>query len=197
MSLLLEIFETDAKAAPDQIILDQIAFEGEQVSSYDNGYRAGWEAAQTTLAADAARSKADLAQHLQTLNFTYHEVQAHVLTALQPLLCHLVGQVLPQIARETLASIVVETLIPLADRLGQVAVILRVHPSTLSTVQTLVEARISLPLTIFPDATLGEGQVHLQLGPAEAEVNLDQTTTDIANAVRGFFDLYGKDVLYG
>ncbi len=197
MSVLLEIFETDARAAPDQIILDPIAFERERVSTFDKGYRAGWEEAQTTLAADAERSKADLAQHLQTLSFTYHEAQAHVLTALQPLLCHLVGQVLPQIARETLAPIVVETLIPLADRLGQVALMLRVHPSTLSTVQTLLEARISLPLTILPDATLGKGQVHLQLGPAEGEVNLDQTTTDIATAVHGFFDLHGKDVLYG
>ena len=197
MSLALEIFETDIRAAQDQIILDPIAFEREQVSSYDNGYRAGWEEAQATLAAHDARSKADLSQHLQKLTFTYHEAQAHVLKALQPLLEYIVGRVLPQIAIETLAPIVLETLIPLADRLGQAALVLRVHPESRSTVQTLIEARTSLPLTILPDATLGEGQVHLQLGQAEAEVNLDQTTTDIANAVRGFLNLYGKDVLYG
>ena len=197
MALALEVFETDPKAAPDRIILDQIAFKREQVSSYDTGYRAGWEEANATAAAHAARSKTDLAQHLQQLSFTYHEAQAHVLAALQPLLVQVVGQIMPQIARETLAPLVVETLMPLANRLGHAAVTLRVNPASQQAVQSLIEAGTSLPLTIQPDATLGEGQVHLLLGTAEAEVDLDQATADIAAAVRGFFDLFGKDHLHG
>ena len=197
MALSLEVFATDPMAAPDRIVLDQIAFAREQLSSYENGYRAGWEEASATRTALAALSKNDLSQHLQKLSFTYHEAQAHVLAALHPLLLQVVGQIMPQIAREALAPMVVEMLIPLADRLGQAPVILRVNPAAQEALLSAIEANTSLPIQIIPDPTLGEGQVHLQLGTAEAELDLDKATADIATAVRGFFDLFGKDHLHG
>ena len=197
MALSLEVFATDPMAAPDRIVLDQIAFAREQLSSYENGYRAGWEEASATRTALAALSKNDLSQHLQKLSFTYHEAQAHVLAALHPLLLQVVGQIMPQIAREALAPMVVEMLIPLADRLGQAPVILRVNPAAQEALLSAIEANTSLPIQITPDPTLGEGQVHLQLGTAEAELDLDKATADIATAVRGFFDLFGKDHLHG
>ena len=197
MALSLEVFATDPMAAPDRIVLDQIAFAREQLSSYENGYRAGWEEASATRTALAALSKNDLSQHLQKLSFTYHEAQAHVLAALHPLLLQVVGQIMPQIAREALATMVVEMLIPLADRLGQAPVILRVNPAAQQALLSAIEANTSLPIQITPDPTLGEGQVHLQLGTAEAELDLDKATADIATAVRGFFDLFVKDHLHG
>jgi flagellar assembly protein FliH len=196
MALSLEVFATDPMAAPDRIVLDQIAFAREQLSSYENGYRAGWEEASATRTALAALSKNDLSQHLQKLSFTYHEAQAHVLAALHPLLLQVVGQIMPQIAREALAPMVVEMLIPLADRLGQAPVILRVNPAAQEALLSAIEANTSLPIQIIPDPTLGEGQVHLQLGTAEAELDLDKATADIATAVRGFFDLFVKDHLH-
>ena len=197
MALSLEVFAADPKASPDQFILDQIAFKREQTSSHETGYRAGWEEASATATALAARNKADLAQHLQQINFTYHEAQAHILCALQPLLMQVVTQIMPQIARATLGPIVMETLIPLADRLAQAPLTLRVNPAAQASVQALIETKTSLPLTIKADPALGEGQAHLHMGTAEAEVDLDQATADIAAAVRGFFDLFGKDHLYG
>lgn len=197
MALALEVFETDPKADCEPIILDQIAFAREQSLSYDIGYRAGWEQASVTAAALDARAKTDLAQHLQQLSFTYHEAQAHVLAALNPLFVHLVGQIMPQIARASLASIVVETLMPLADRLGHAAVTLRVNPASAQAVQSLIDTSTSLPLTIQQDAALGEGQAHLHLGAVEAEVDLDQASADIAAALHGFLDLFGKDHLHG
>jgi flagellar assembly protein FliH len=197
MVLALEVFETDPKADCEPIILDQIAFAREQSLSYDIGYRAGWEQASVTAAALDARAKTDLAQHLQQLSFTYHEAQAHVLAALNPLFVHLVGQIMPQIARASLAPIVVETLMPLADRLGHAAVTVRVNPASAQAVQTLIDASTSLPLTIQQDAALGEGQAHLHLGAVEAEVDLDQACADIAAALHGFLDLFGKDHLHG
>lgn len=197
MALSLEVFSTDPASAQDHILLDHIAFKREQVASYQAGYKAGWDDANGTAAAFAARSKTDLSQHLQQLSFTYHEAQAHVLAALKPLLEHVVSQIMPQMARETLAPLVVETLMPLADRLGDAAVILRVNPATQEAVHALIDASTSLPLRFQPDATLGEGKVHLHLGLTEAEVDLDQATADIAAAVRGFFALYAKETLHG
>lgn len=197
MPLALEVFYIDPKADHGQAMIDQVTFAREYETAFNDGYHTGFEEAQATMAAQAAHSKTELAQQLQKLSFTYHEAQAHVLTALQPLLRHILDQVLPLIARETLGPIVMETLIPLADRLSDAPLILRVNPASQWAVQTVIEAGTTLPLRLCADPALSEGQVHLQLGLAEAEVNLDQTTADIAIAVRGFFDLHGKDVLYG
>ena len=197
MPLALEVFLMDAKADHEQTMIDQVTFEREFETAFNDGYRTGFEEAQASMAAQAARNKTELAQQLQKLSFTYHEAQAHVLTALQPLLRHILDQVLPLIARETLGPIVMETLIPLANRLSDAPLVLRVNPASQLAVQSVIEAGTSLPLRLCADPAMSEGQVHLQLGLAEAEVNLDQTTADIAFAVRGFFDLHGKDVLYG
>lgn len=197
MALSLEVFETDPNAAQGLIVLDQTAFAREKASSFDDGYRAGIKAAAEMEVVQAARSKTDLSQHLQKLSFTYHEAQAHVLTALRPLLQHMVDQILPQIARESMAPLVVETLIPLASRLGHAPLVLRVNPAMCSAVQVAIEAHTSLPLTIQGDPGLGDGQVHLQFGTAEADVDLDQATADIAAALRDFYALSGKDRLYG
>lgn len=197
MALSLEVFPTDPTVAPERMILDQIAYEREQASLYESGHRAGWQEASATATALAARSQIDLAQHIQHLSFTYHEAQAHVLAALQPLLLQMVCQILPQIARESLAPIVVETLIPLANRLGKAPLVLRVNPAMQRAVQTLIAPTTSLPLTVQADPALGTGQVHLALGTAEAVVDLDQATADIATAVRGFFALYGKEPPHG
>ncbi|MEI6801110.1 MAG: flagellar biosynthesis protein, partial [Pseudomonadota bacterium] len=133
MPLSLEIFETDPKATPGRIVLDQIALAREQTASFDNGYRAGWQEANASAAAHTARCKADLSQHLQSLSFTYHEAQAHVLTALQPLFQHMVEHILPRIAHDALAAKIVETLAPFADRMGHTPLILRVNPARQST----------------------------------------------------------------
>ncbi len=197
MALSLEVFANDSTSASGRLTLDQIAFAREQVTSYDDGYRAGWEEASATAEVLAARSKADLAQHLKQLGFTYNAAQAHVLAALKPLLLHVVGQIMPQIARATLGPIVLETLIPLADRLGQAPATLRINPATQEAIKALIEGNTSLPLSIEVDATLGLGEVRLALGMVEAGVDLDQATADISTAVRGFLELYVKDHLHG
>ncbi len=197
MGLSLEVFPSDPTATPERTILEQIDDKREQALAYETGYRAGWEEANATATALVQRGKTDLAQHMQQLSFTYHEAQAHVLAALRPLLLQVVGQILPHIARESLAPMVVETLIPLANCLGQAPLTLRVNPATQAAVQTLIEATTTLPLTVQADPTLGTGVAQLTLGSAETVVDLDQATTDIATAVRGFFALYGKETILG
>ena len=137
--------------------------------------------------------RAELARNLQNLSFTYHEARSHILSAIEPLLLQVVGQLLPEIARETLAPFVLETLMPLAEGLGDAPVILVLNSASRAAVEALLEQATGLPITIQEEPTLGEGQVFIKLGVVEAQVDLDQATADIAAAVRGFFDLPGKD----
>ena len=194
MALKLEVFDTEEKPAKVQtVVLDRVALEDEKLASYDTGYRAGWEDASAAQSDDQSRIGADLARNLQTLGFTYHEARTHILKAIEPLMVQIVGQLLPEIARETLAPFVLETLMPLAEGLGDAPVTLVLNPAARVAVEALLEQATGLPVSIEEEPTLGEGQVYIKLGSVETQVDLDKATADIASAVRGFFDLPGKD----
>ena len=194
MALKLEVFDTEEKPAKIQtVVLDRVALEDEKLASYDTGYRAGWEDASSAQSDDQSRIGADLARNLQTLGFTYHEARTHILKAIEPLMVQIVGQLLPEIARETLAPFVLETLMPLAEGLSDAPVTLVLNPAARVAVEALLEQATGLPVSIEEEPTLGEGQVYIKLGSVETQVDLDKATADIASAVRGFFDLPGKD----
>jgi flagellar assembly protein FliH len=194
MPLKLEIFDTDQKPATTQtVILDRMALEEEKLASYDKGYHAGWDDAVAAQTSDQTSLRADLARNLQSLGFTYHEARSHILKAIEPLMLEMVGRLLPAIARESLAPLVLEVLMPLAERLGDAPVTLVINPAVRPAVELLLAQATGLPLTLQDEPTLGEGQVYLRLGGAEAHVDLDRATAEIAAAVRDFFALPGKD----
>ena len=194
MAVKLEVFNAQDKPTNTQtVILDRVALEDEKLASYDSGYRAGWDDANAAQSEDQTRIRAELARNLQDLGFSYHEARTHILKAIEPLMLEIVGRLLPEIARQTLAPIVLETLMPLAEGLGDAPVTLVLNPASRAAVEALVEQATGLPMTIHEEPTLGEGQVYIKLGTQEAQIDLDQATADIAAAVRGFFELPGKD----
>ncbi len=194
MALKLEIFDGEEKSTRTQtVILDRVALEDEKLASYDKGYSAGWEDAVEAQSGDQTRMRADLARNLQSLSFTYHEARSHILKAVEPLMLQIVGRLLPEIARETLAPFVLETLMPLAEGLADAPITLVINPAARPAVEALLKQATGLPLVISEEPTLSEGQVYLKLGSVETHIDLDRATADIAAAVRGFFDLPGKD----
>ena len=194
MAVKLEVFDAEPKTATSQtVVLDRGALEDERLAAYETGYRAGWDDASAASHGDQTRIRAELSRNLQGLSFTYHEARNHVLKAVEPLLLQIVGQLLPAIARETLGAFVLETLMPLAEGLGDAPVTLVINPSARPSVEALLASAPGLPLSIEDEPSLGEGQVYIRLGTVEAQVDLDKATADIAAAVRGFFELPGKD----
>jgi len=198
MTLRLEVFETEAKpSASSTVVLDTLALEEAKLASYDSGYSAGWEDAAAAQSTEQSQMRTDLSRNLQALGFTYQEARVHVLRAIEPLLSEVVGRLLPALARETLAPLVLETLLPLADRLGDSPLTLVVNPAARTAVESLLERATGLPLILQEEPTLGDGQVYLRFGATETQIDLDQAIADITAAVRGFFDLATKDAKHG
>lgn len=186
--LKLESFESDPEAAVAQASQHLVLTEDARLQAYEQGYGAGWEDAVTAQTEDQSRIRADLARNLQALGFTYHEARNHVLRAVAPLLQDMIGQLLPQVAREALAPTVLDTLLPMAEHLADAPVSVVLNPAARPAVEALL-AQTALPVSITEEPTLGEGQVYLRLGPAETHVDLDRATALISQAVRGFFGL--------
>ena len=196
MVLRLEVFESEMPVSAGQsetVVLDTGALEDAKLASFESGYSAGWEDAAAAQADDQTRVSADLARSLQSLSFTYHEARSHVLKAVEPLLRQVVGQLLPAVARASLAPKVLEVLMPLAEDLVAAPITLMLNPAARSAIEEMISKTNGLPLIIVEEPTLGEGQVYLKLGDVEREVNLDRAVIEISAAVRGFFELPGKE----
>jgi flagellar assembly protein FliH len=187
----LEVFEPagQPKRSSTMVTTEVSAIEEAKLAAYESGYKAGWDDAAAAQSEDQARIGADLARNLQQLSFTYQEARAHILKALEPLLTEIVGRLLPETARETLAPLVLEQVMPLAEELADQPVALVLNPAVRGPVERLVEQATGLPMTIEEEPTLGEGQVYVRLGGAEAKVDLTRATAEIAAAVRSFFSL--------
>lgn len=189
MALKLEVFETAQEPSEKSIVvLDTLALEDSKLAAYDQGYSAGWEDATTAQLDDQTRVRADLARNLQSLGFTYHEARIHVLRAVEPLLQQVVVRLLPALSRETLAPVMLEVLMPLAETLADAPISLVVNPASRAAVETLLAHATGLPITIVEEPSLSEGQAYLRLGATETHVDLDGATAEISAAVRGFFE---------
>lgn len=197
-ALRLEVFTMpDAPLARTTVVMDVGALEDLRILAYEQGYTAGWDDAAAAQTDDQARIKADFARNLQSLGFTFQEARMHVLRAIHPLIQEIVSHLLPKIARESLASVALEALMPLADQMADAQVTLVLNPVSRAAVEALLEQATGLPLIIIEEPTLGEGQVYLRLGDSETRIDLDRATADIATAVRDFFNLTEKDKRYG
>lgn len=195
--LKLEVFEVDDPAARATVVTDNLAMEEDRLKAYEHGYSAGWEDASSAQSDDQTRLRTELAHNIQSLGFTYHEAKGHVLRALAPLLQEIIGRLLPEMAREALAPVVLETLMPLAEQMADAPVALVMNPIARPGIESLLEQATGLPLVLIEEPTLGEGQVYLRLGDAETHVNLDRASAEIAAAVRGFFGLETKETHHG
>ena len=197
-ALRLEVFTMpDAPLARTTVVMDVGALEDLRILAYEQGYTAGWDDAAAAQTDDQSRIKADFARNLQSLGFTFQEARMHVLRAIHPLIQEIVSHLLPKIARESLASVALEALMPLADQMADAQVTLVLNPVSRAAVEALLEQATGLPLIIIEEPTLGEGQVYLRLGDSETRIDLDRATADIATAVRDFFNLTEKDKRYG
>jgi flagellar biosynthesis/type III secretory pathway protein FliH len=197
--LKLEVFQTEPKDAPSPhvVVTDETAIEEAKLAAYEQGYTAGWDDAAAAQREEQGKIKADLGRNLQALGFTFQEARQHVLQALEPLLSEMSARLLPEMARETLAPIVLETLMPLAEQLSDAPITILLNPGVRDEVEALLSQATGLPMTIVEEPSLAESQVYLRLGAAETKVDLGRATSDIAAAVRSFFNLTEEERRHG
>jgi flagellar assembly protein FliH len=189
-ALHLEVFDT-ASASDGTLrpLVEATAVEEAKVASFEQGYSAGWDDAVAAQQGDQTRIRADLARNLQSLSFTFQDARGHVLQAIRPLILEMVNRLLPEVARETLAPTVLDAVMPLADALADAPLTLVLNPAVRGQVEDLLAQATGLPMVIDEEPTMPEGQVYIRFGSTETKVDLAQVTTDIAIAVRAFFNL--------
>lgn len=183
MRLMLEEF-----GAADPTPADPTEAEDEgRLAAYEQGYGAGWEDATKAQGDSKAEIEAEVAQHLQRLAFGYQEARQNVLQSLEPLLTEITHRLLPAMARETLAPLVLEAVMPLAETLADAPITLRVAPGARAEVERMLGDAVGLPCRIIVDDGLTAGCVLIASDRAELRVDIDSAVAAITQAIRDFF----------
>lgn len=195
----LEVFEADDRPTPpDVLVVEATALEEGRLQAYEQGYAAGWEDATKAQDEDQSRVRADLARNIQGLGFTYHEARDHILGAIGPLLQDLTSRLLPTMAREAMAPLVLEALMPLVEQASDSPIELVMNPAARPAIVSLLEQTAGLSLVLKEEPTLGEGQVYLRLGGGgETRIDLDRALAEIDAAVRDFFGQFKTETKDG
>ena len=184
----LEVFEL-SDLADARVELGQTELEECRLAAFEQGYTAGWDDAVAAQDAEVTRLRSDLGGSLRDLAFTYHEAHSHVLASLEPLLSDMVAKVLPAIARQTLAPMVLEELRPAARELSDAPIEVVANAGNRKLLEKLLVKEASFPLTFTEEPSLSDGQVYLNFGHSELRVDLDGSIAAITAAVAGFFEI--------
>lgn len=196
-ALKLEVFDTGERPASATVVMQGADLDEARLAAYEQGFTAGWDDATAAASDDQSRMRTELGRNLQALSFTFHEARTHVLRALAPLLEEMTGHLLPDLARATLAPLVLETLMPLAETLAETPVTIVLNPAARPAVEALLQEAAGLPFTLRDEPTLGEGQVYLRFGDSETRIDLDRAIEEITAAVRGFYELTHQERKHG
>ena len=169
----------NASTIPDDVL------EHERLEAFDKGYRAGWDDAIKAKTDEGAQVTDSIAQRLQEMSFTYHEVHSQVLSNLSPLFDEILQKILPSLARETLGAHIADQLSKVARDMGTAQIEIAVAPGAGAQVSQLLQAAsISLPIAVSEVAELSEGQADLRLGGKELAIDLLAVTAQITEAVQ-------------
>ncbi len=186
ISHLLEDFRSYARGNP--VSITDISLEEQRLEAFEKGYQAGWDDSVKAAADDSRRVSADFAQNLRDLSFTYQEAYSAALNGLKPLLDQMIGTLLPRLARQSLGQQIIEEIEALARQQGPQPVELVTAPENTLTLETILSEKLSMPVTITEEATLGEGQAYLRFGSQEREIDLSGVLEGIEGKVAAFYE---------
>lgn len=188
LAMYLEDFGTPVSGMTSLTMSDE-TLETERLEAFDKGYRAGWDDAIKAKSDEGAQLADGVAQSLQDLSFTYHEVHAQILSNLGPLFDEILGKMLPALAQETLGAHVADQLAGLARDIGKVEVEVSVAPGAGDHVSQLIgAAATSLPISVIESANVPVGRADMRLGGKEITIDLAQVSAQILDAVRAVLE---------
>lgn len=188
MAVKLENFKTPAvvtsRNPPDVVAPAQA--EADKVTSYEQGYQAGWDDALRAEAQQQSRISADFARNLQEVSFSFHEARAHLVKATVPLLNQLVDAVLPEIAKKTLGLRLMEEMQSLMEDSIDGTIDLMVSPESRLVLERQLPESSTAQIRLIEEPALAEGQVFLRVGKIEREIDIARVQACISDAIQSF-----------
>lgn len=179
----LESFSSASRPSADTPSFSPEELEAARLKGYDAGYQSGWDDAMQQVEQDQSRISEEFARNLRDLGFTYHEARAHVISSLEPLVESLLNALFPTFAAEAIATHIQSLLQDHADKAAAQPMRLRVSPTDIEALRSLLTEQQTFPLEIIEEQALATGQAQLLLGKSEYRVDLSDVVNATQNAL--------------
>lgn len=165
--------------------------------SYEAGYQAGILARQDEISEARRVAEHELLVHLQSLEFSYHDVRAQLLSSLGPLIELMLKKILPRMMDAALSRHISEALFAYGEDLAEAVVELRVHPRDAASVSEHFAQVRSLNVRVIPSEDQLHGRVDLRFGSAEIRVDPQQVLRMVEDFLDHTFSTPTMELAYG
>ncbi|WP_373354969.1 hypothetical protein [Pseudoroseicyclus sp. CXY001] len=136
------------------------------------GHAAGRAEAEAEASGRRDAAAAELAQVLETMEFSFIEARAHVLSALRPLVSALTDGLLPGLAEAARLPVLIDLVMEAAEADSRSPLRLSLPPALHAALAPHLPLAGGPPLELVPDATLPEGRA-LLMSPEGTGTALD------------------------
>lgn len=187
---LLEDFSKSAAETGPLQLFSEDALEDLRLTSFEQGYSAGWDDAVEARSTDDAQASRTLVQSLEDLSFTFHEARAQILANLEPLFTCITEGVVPDLASEGLTRHIASKLTTAAaDMLDDSATVF-VAPGRSEQFAALMQQPLPIAIKLSEDPCLAKDQVILRLGASETVFDADALSQSVKDIIDTFlFDI--------
>ncbi len=166
-------------------------------AEYDRGYQAGWSDSAAEEKTRQKKASIQLSQALQEASFTYFEARNHILVSMRPVLEELASKFLPELARKSLAPLVAEKTLALAEEL-ETPLKIMCAPQSLDVLQEACKNSPAPPAIFLAEPSLTDLQVVFEYADGSAEIDLSHTIQELTNCVEQFYEaLEDQEVKHG
>lgn len=191
ISHLLEDFHNDPSRGNLHIISDE-TLEEARLSSFEQGYQAGWDDASSAHEGEQTHISAEFARNLQDLSFTYQEAYNHVMRSIKPILDRMFIDILPEIAIPSLGMRLSEEALSMARQSAEAVIVLRMSSDMAQRMEPLLMKKMPMQVRLLEDDTIGGGQVYLSLGEQEKCMDLDGLIGGMKTLIEEFTQDFGR-----
>ncbi|MFD3188809.1 ABC transporter ATP-binding protein [Sedimentitalea sp. HM32M-2] len=187
ISHLLEDFSVETAANEPVHLMSDDGLEDLRLASFEQGYTAGWDDAIRAQAEDQTRITGALGGNLEDLSFTYQEALAQMMSSVEPVFRALVESVLPQAMMQTVGLQIVEQCSEMARQQIEQPVTLKVPPGAADAIEPALRQNLAMPVEIVESRDMGPGQVCLQIGDRERQIDSQLMLSSLQKSIDAFF----------
>ncbi len=166
--------------------VSQEAIEDLKLEAFEKGYSAGWDDSLKAKSKSETDAAADFVNALQDISFGFFEARSGLVKAMQPLLSDIVTKLLPEIARASLATHIIEQATDMMRQSADQTIRIEANQSNIEALSEMSSEGVPVPFVLVPNSGLATHQVLLQVSQEEREIDLDTVLIGIDQAMAAF-----------
>jgi hypothetical protein len=156
------------------------------LEAFEQGYQSGWDDCIANETEERRRIGTDLAAALSELSLTTETIRTELLTSISPVLEEIASQLLPKLAAEAVAPILINEVTNIVSGHGPVTLELFAAPEKCASIAALVETVADLPVTVVPETAFAEGQVSIRFADQRRDIDLSDAAARMSAILRAF-----------